>query len=279
MRKMYCGALTWFERCVRPGININININTIAIYMYMYTSSECCEHRTELLDDAVRAPRQLERDVHASTLVVGASVGLQTDARAGRLRDDRHELLSVHEALLLRQVQDLERHVLLRARLVAHLSVFVAHDARLATGHLGHALGSAQLVDEVVECVRREPLAQTLDLEKKFCSQLARLLRVVRSERQRWQRSCTYTNSCQLTMVTSTKWTCDSTALTLVFLQSLLEEELVELLVEVFVGAARLLPLLPALLLALPLLLLLPFLLRLFLLWFLHFLFPLQPWI
>ena len=54
-----------------------------------------------LLDALVRTPWQLECDVHAYARVGHATVGLERNARRGRLRDDRHELVAVHEGLAL----------------------------------------------------------------------------------------------------------------------------------------------------------------------------------
>lgn len=63
-------------------------------------------------------------------------VALQRDTAGGGLGDDGDVLLAVHEALLLRQVERLQRHVGLRPRLVQDLPVFRLHHAPFATCHL-----------------------------------------------------------------------------------------------------------------------------------------------
>lgn len=93
---------------------------------------------TELLYGAVCAPRQLERDVHAPPLVDGASVALQRDTARGSLADDGYVFLAVHEPLLLRQVQRLQRHVYFGPGLILD-PVLGLHNAAFATRHLHNA--------------------------------------------------------------------------------------------------------------------------------------------
>ena len=50
------------------------------------------------------APRQLKRDVHTAPRIRTALVGLQTNARAGRIRYDCNKLLTILERLALRYV-------------------------------------------------------------------------------------------------------------------------------------------------------------------------------
>ncbi len=51
----------------------------------------------ELLDGLVSAPRQLDGEMHSPPLVDGISGCMQTDACAGRIRHNRHQLLAPHE--------------------------------------------------------------------------------------------------------------------------------------------------------------------------------------
>ena len=56
---------------------------------------------THLLHSLVRAPRQFQREVDASTLVRSACVGMQRDAGACSVRDDCDQLLAGHERVAL----------------------------------------------------------------------------------------------------------------------------------------------------------------------------------
>lgn len=47
---------------------------------------------TKLLDGTVSTPGQLQSHVHTAALVQDPAVGLEGDTRAGRFRDDGHQL-------------------------------------------------------------------------------------------------------------------------------------------------------------------------------------------
>ena len=82
---------------------------------------------TKLLNSPVGTPRQFQRYMQPLPLIIRSAVGLQRDTRWRSFRNNGNELLSVHEALFLGQVEDFQGHVGFGARLVVDATVLGAH--------------------------------------------------------------------------------------------------------------------------------------------------------
>ena len=91
------------------------------------------------MEQLVRGPGELERDVQPLARVLEARVRMQRDARGGGVGDHGDELLAAQEGLLLREVDLVLAHPVLGARLPARRA-WLGLELRLGLG-LGSGLG------------------------------------------------------------------------------------------------------------------------------------------